>query len=177
MAIADARARRLMDYLLETSLSWREAADDYDLAPELLRVINDVAPVIGDDRVVFAIGLIMHEVTGDLDGFDIRVSEDPNVYDLTVFTDDLIVTAWGALREGGHEPVSVVARKSISRVTVKVSPGDVREDGTKATHHELTLTMADGSAVEVPGIEGDFTAAGNSGLAALVPSLYVDVAR
>ncbi|RNL57915.1 hypothetical protein [Arthrobacter oryzae] len=177
MTTSGAPAMRLMDNLVKTSISWRTAVQNPVLVPELLSVIEDIAPALDGNPVVFSIGMVFHNAPQGPQVLESWLAEPQNGYDLTVFTRHRIVTAWGSFRENGQEPVTLMARKDICRVTVNVRPGDVRSDGTTSTHHEATLSFVDGSEVQLPGVEENLTETGSLGLADLLTDLYKDVSR
>ncbi|MFK0040781.1 hypothetical protein ACIQTW_13180 [Paenarthrobacter sp. NPDC090517] len=103
----------------------------------------------------------------------------PNVYDVIVVTDRLIILTWGYLRKGSasaeRELTTVRARKNISQVTVRVVPGQERYPGCIATHHDVALNFVDGAELNIPNAEEDLTPAGVAALSALIPEFFADM--
>lgn len=57
-----------------------------------------------------------------------------------------------------------------------MEPGQLRDSGKIASHHDIKLTFTDGSSEELPASEDELSTVGSARLADLVASFYADMA-
>ena len=175
-----ARSTQLNDQLEAHSISWGEAIDSLGYGPRLDPILDELTAIIGDEVPALACGSLSHNVDHDKreldDSGNVIFPDQPNLYDVIVVTDRLIILTWGYLRDvlptPARELTTVRARKNISQVTVSTTPGQERFPGDMATHHDVALTFIDGSELKIPNAEEDLTPAGIAALSALIPEFY-----
>lgn len=178
-----ARSTQLNDQLKAHSISWGEAIDSLGYGPRLAPILDELNSIIGDELPALACGSLSHNIDHDKleldDAGKVIRPDQPNLYDVIIVTDRLIILTWGHLRDGSPTPdrelTTVRARKNISQVTVDSTPGEERYPGRKATHHDVALTFIDGTRLRIPNAEDDLTAAGIAALSALIPEFYADM--
>lgn len=177
-------ATRLMKSFAEHNKFWTQDMERSGIEPALMTVMHELASIVGGSTATLCIGNILHNVdhrdaVRDEEGHIVRPDR-PNMYEATVITDRLIVGTWGHISLDGlsveRETTEVKARKHITGVLVIMEPGQLRDSGKVATHHDIKLTFTDGSTEELPTSEDELSVAGSAGLAALVPSFYADMA-
>lgn len=150
----------------------------------LMTVMRELTGILGEAPASLCIGSITHNIdhnnrTYDAEG-QLVWPEKANMYDATVVTDRLIVGTWGHISEDGlsveRETTEVRARKHITGVLVIMEPGQLRDGGKIATHHDIKLIFTDGSTEGLPASEDELSAVGSAKLADLVTGFYGDMA-
>lgn len=177
-------ATRLMKSLGEQNTFWTQDKDRSGLEPALMTVMRELASIVGEAPVMFCAGNLFRNVDHGKETYDANGKvvwpEKPNQYDATVITDRLVVTTWGHITDDGlsinREVTSVKARKHITGVSVGAEPGERRDSGAVATHHDLVLTFTDGTTEHIPNTEDELSTAGATRLAELIPSFYAEMA-
>jgi hypothetical protein len=175
---------RLMKALGEDNKTWNQDTEDYGLEPALMIVMRELAAIVGEAPVLLCVGNLTHNVEHGKEIYDadghIIWPEKPNMYDVTVITERLLVGTWGHISEDGlsveRETTIVKARKHITGVLVVVEPGQLRDSGVVAAHHDLVLTFTDGKTEDIPASEDELSVVGCDKLANLVPGFYADMA-
>lgn len=169
-AVTDA----LIDHFAADNRFWAADIEENHLTSPIRQALDEVGSVLGGQSPLLCVGGVSLDVTPPPMGPAIR-SDYPDMYDLVIVTQQLIVSAWGRIRGPekalDRELTQTMGLKSLSSIVVNLRPGDLRGDGVATKHHEVTLKFANGSTFELPNNEW-LSEEGADRMERLLPKLY-----
>lgn len=179
-------AVRLLRGFSMDSRDWEVTVTNWKLEPLLLGVMSELSEIVGKQEPLICIGDIAHDISEWVEAWklenpdtpDTRPLEEwfPNQYSATVVTEKLIVNTWGTISRDSDviwpEVTQVKALKGMSGISILARPGDVRADGSTATHHNIAINFTDGTSIDLPDTYEELTDVGVEKMSGLVPFFY-----
>lgn len=171
---AQTTAEDLLEQFAADNEHWAESIEKYGLDSPMREVLAEVSSILGEQTPTLCVGSLAFDVTPPPAGPQER-SEYPDTYDVVIVTERLIAVAYGYIRGPEkrleREPTQFIALKNLSGILVSLRPGEPHGDGVPSKHHEVTLTLVDGSTFPLPNSEW-LSNAGAERMERLLPGLY-----